>query len=71
MLPYFKKSEDQERGASEYHGAGGPLKVSDLRLRRPIADHFIAAAQEIGIPFNDGLQRRDAGRRRLFSADGL
>ena len=52
VLPYFKKSEDQERGADPYHGVGGPLKVSDLRLRRPIADHFIAAAQEIGIPFN-------------------
>jgi choline dehydrogenase len=52
VLPYFKKSEDQERGANAYHGVGGPLKVSDLRLRRPIADHFIAAAQEIGIPFN-------------------
>lgn len=53
VLPYFKKSEDQERGASEYHGTGGPLKVSDLRLRRPIADHFIAAAQDIGIPLNN------------------
>lgn len=51
VLPYFKKSEDQERGASEYHGVGGPLKVSDLRLRRPIADHFIAGAKDIGIPF--------------------
>lgn len=53
VLPYFKKSEDQERGASEYHGVGGPLKVSDLRLRRPIADHFTRAAQQIGIPYND------------------
>jgi choline dehydrogenase len=52
VLPYFRKSEDQERGADAYHGVGGPLKVSDLRLRRPIADHFIAAAQQIGIPFN-------------------
>jgi choline dehydrogenase len=52
VLPYFKKSEDQERGADAYHGVGGPLKVSDLRLRRPIADHFIAAAQDIGIPLN-------------------
>lgn len=52
VLPYFRKSEDQERGASEWHGVGGPLKVSDLRLRRPIADHFIAAAQDIGIPLN-------------------
>lgn len=53
VLPYFKKSEDQERGASYYHGAGGLLKVSDLRLRRPIADHFIAGAMDIGIPFNE------------------
>ncbi|MEX3846169.1 MULTISPECIES: GMC family oxidoreductase [unclassified Paraburkholderia] len=52
VLPYFRKSEDQERGANAWHGVGGPLKVSDLRLRRPIADHFIAAAQEIGIPLN-------------------
>ncbi|MCL4115000.1 UNVERIFIED_CONTAM: hypothetical protein GTU68_036114 [Idotea baltica] len=52
VLPYFKKSEDQERGEDEYHGVGGPLKVSDLRLRRPIADMFIKAAEQIGIPFN-------------------
>jgi len=52
VLPYFKKSEDQERGADEYHGIGGLLKVSDLRLRRPIADMFIKAAEQIGIPFN-------------------
>lgn len=52
VLPYFKKSEDQERGANHYHGIGGPLKVSDLRLRRPIADFFIKAAIQTGIPFN-------------------
>ncbi len=52
VLPYFKKSEDQENGADEYHGAGGPLKVSNLRLRREIAERFIAAAEEIGIPRN-------------------
>ncbi len=53
VLPYFKKSEDQERGADEYHGVGGPLKVSDLRLRRPIADFFIEAATQTGIPYNE------------------
>ena len=53
VLPYFKKSEDQERGADAYHGVGGPLKVSDLRLRRPIADYFIQAAMQTGIPFNE------------------
>ncbi len=53
VLPYFKKAEDQERGPSTYHGVGGPLKVSDLRLRRPIAEYFIAGAKDIGIPAND------------------
>ncbi|MBI5899031.1 MAG: choline dehydrogenase [Rhodocyclales bacterium] len=53
VLPYFLKSEDQQRGPGRYHAVGGPLKVSDLRLNRPIADHFVKAAQEIGIPFND------------------
>ena len=53
VLPYFKKSEDQARGADDYHGVGGLLKVSDLRLRRPIAEFFIKAATQIGIPFNE------------------
>jgi len=53
VLPYFIKSEDQSRGADKYHGVGGLLKVSDLRLRRPIADFFIKAATQIGIPLND------------------
>ena len=64
VLPYFKKSEDQEHGADEYHGSGGPQKVSDLRLRRPIADYFIAAAQQIGIPLNrdyNGAQQEGVG----------
>ena len=52
MLPYFKKSEDNSRGADAFHAIGGPQKVSDLRLRRPIAEHFIQAATEIGIPLN-------------------
>ncbi|MCY4049984.1 MAG: choline dehydrogenase [Gammaproteobacteria bacterium] len=52
VLPYFKVSEDQQHGESRFHGTGGPQKVSDLRLRRPIAEKFIAAAVECGIPYN-------------------
>jgi choline dehydrogenase len=52
VLPYFKKSECQERGADPYHGTEGPLKVSDLRLRREIAERFIEAAKAAGIPEN-------------------
>jgi len=64
VLPYFIKSEDQEHGANAYHGVGGPLKVSDLRLRREIADRFIEAALEIGIPPNsdcNGAEQEGVG----------
>jgi choline dehydrogenase len=36
LLPYFKRSEDNEHGASEYHGVGGPMSVSDGRSKRVI-----------------------------------
>jgi choline dehydrogenase len=50
MLPYFKKAECQERGASEYHAADGLLSVSDLRYKNSLSHTFIEAAAEIGIP---------------------
>jgi choline dehydrogenase len=52
LLPYFRKSENQARGASEWHGAGGPLEVSDLE-RHEICDAFVGSAAAIGIPRND------------------
>ena len=52
VLPYFKKSEHQGRGGSDYHGAGGPLSVSDPTEPHTIILAAIAAAQEIGIDAN-------------------
>ncbi len=52
VLPYFKKSENQEHGASDYHGAAGPLRVSDLRTVNPLSDAFVAAGQEAGFKRN-------------------
>jgi choline dehydrogenase len=52
VLPYFKKSEKQERGASEYHGASGPLCVSDLRTVNPLSEAFVAAGEEAGLQRN-------------------
>ncbi len=73
MLPYFKKSEHQERGADEYHGIGGNLKVSDMRLKRGIGEAFIQGAVEIGIPrtddFNGGSQQ-GAGYYQLTAWKG-
>jgi len=50
VLPYFIKSEDQENGASEYHGAGGPLSVQNLRYSNPLSQVFIDAAEQAGHP---------------------
>ncbi len=64
VLPFFKKAEDQERGADEYHGAGGPLRVSDQPVRWELAERWIAAAIEAGLPANDdfnGAQQDGAG----------
>ena len=53
VLPYFKKAEHQERGASEYHGTGGPLNVADLRTINPLSRAFVMAGFELGHPLND------------------
>ncbi|RLK09672.1 choline dehydrogenase-like flavoprotein [Micromonospora sp. M71_S20] len=53
LHPYFLRAEDNERGASAHHGAGGPLAVSDNRSRNPMSDAFIAAAIEAGYSAND------------------
>src|SRR6478672_1562981 len=50
VLPYFIRSEDNVRGASEFHGAGGELKVSEQRSPRPMNRRFLAACEAVGIP---------------------
>ena len=64
VLPYFKKAENQQRGADDFHGAGGPLPVSDLVHADPLSAAFIAAAAETGIPVNpdfNGASQEGAG----------
>jgi choline dehydrogenase len=50
VLPYFIKSEDNVRGASEFHGVGGPLRVSEQRSPRPLNRRLLAASEAAGIP---------------------
>lgn len=52
VLPYFKKSENQMRGASAYHGTAGPMDVTDLRYVNTLTRAFLTAAGELGIPSN-------------------
>ncbi len=48
VLPYFKKAENRERGASAYRGVGGPLNVFELSTINPLTEAFIAAGVELG-----------------------
>ncbi len=50
VLPYFIKSEDNVRGASEYHGSGGPLHVAEQRSPRPLNRRLLSASESAGIP---------------------
>ena len=64
VLPYFKKAENQQRGANEFHGVGGPLRVSDQPRRYELADRLVDAAIQAGLPPNDdfnGARQEGAG----------
>jgi choline dehydrogenase len=53
VLPYFRKSEDNDLGESQWHGAGGPMKVSGIdRQSHPIVRRVIDAARTLGYPEN-------------------
>ncbi len=63
VLPYFKRAENNERYANEYHGYGGPL---------PICEAFFQAGQELGIPFNpdfNGAHQEGLGYYQLTQSN--
>ena len=64
VLPYFKKSQNQERGESEFHGVGGPLNVCNDAGYRKLNQAFVKAGEELGYGFTDdfnGEQQEGAG----------
>ncbi len=68
VLPYFRRTENQERGADDYHGAGGPLDISDLRAHHELHDAFIDGAQEAGFRANpdfNGAEQEGIGNYQL------
>jgi choline dehydrogenase len=74
LLPYFMRSEDNERGASELHGAGGPLPVSESRSRNRIAAAFVDAGEQAGIPRNpdfNGPEQDGVGVYQVTQRDGM
>jgi len=68
VLPYFKRAEDNQRFADDYHSYGGPIGVSMPVSALPICDAYIRAGQELGIPYNhdfNGKQQAGVGFYQL------
>jgi len=73
VLPVFKKAEDQQRGVSEFHGVGGPLRVEDQRTVNPLSRAFVAAASETAIGANgdfNGASQEGAGLYQVTQKRG-
>lgn len=74
MLPYFIRSEGNERGDSRYHGHSGPLTVRDGRSMHPLVDHLIEAAVGSGYRLNhdfNGPLQMGVGRFQLTQRNGV
>jgi choline dehydrogenase len=74
VLPYFKRSEDNERGEDAYHGAGGALGVSESRSMHPLVDTMLEAARQAGHEANpdfNGARQEGVGRFQLTQRNGL
>ena len=59
VLPIFRRSEDYQHGADDFHGVGGELRVEERRVNWEILDVWREAAQECGIPKIDEFNRGD------------
>lgn len=73
VLPFFRKTQHQERGASEFHSTGGPLNVADLRFVNPLSRAFLNACREIGLRHNpdfNGAEQDGAGLYQVTQKDG-
>ena len=73
VLPYFRRAEDQARGADNYHGTGGPLAVSDVRDRHPLCEAFLDATAAAGLARNDdfnGPRQEGFGYYQLTTRNG-
>ena len=73
VLPYFRRSEGNTRGADALHGGDGPLGVSDLRHHNPLSDVFIDAAKQVGMQGNDdfnGPRQEGVGLYQVTQRDG-
>jgi choline dehydrogenase len=73
LLPYFVRAEDQQHGASAYHGVGGPLRVEDLRYRHPLSWAWLEATRSYGLRGNadfNGAEQDGVGWYQVTQRQG-
>lgn len=73
VLPYFKKSENYQRTADDYHGVNGPLCVDDLRFVNPMSQTFVDAARDVNLPVSvdfNGAQHEGLGMYQVTHKEG-
>lgn len=74
VLPLFKRSENNSRGASEYHGDSGPLHIEEVRAPTPFTETLIDGMVSTGLPRNDDFNGADqvgAGRFQVTHKSGV
>lgn len=74
VLPYFKKSENNQAYSGELHGTEGPLYVSNSRSNHPVGNAFVNAAKKLGHKINhdcNGPEQEGIGRYQVTQKDGL
>jgi choline dehydrogenase len=72
VLPYFRKAEDNERGGDRFHGAGGPLRVSNQPYEWEAAKLLLEACKQAGIPPNpdfNGAKQEGCGYYQTTTRD--
>ncbi|HEX3809100.1 MAG TPA: choline dehydrogenase [Rhizomicrobium sp.] len=73
VLPYFKRSENNQNGGDEFHGGSGPLNVSSGESANPLFRAFVRAGMEAGHPYTpdfNGAQQEGFGPYQLTIKDG-
>ena len=73
VLPFFKSCEDQQRGADDFHGSGGPVAVSDLPSKHLLGEAFHDASATLGVPRNNdfnGASQAGTGYVQTTTKDG-
>ncbi|MEI8702456.1 GMC family oxidoreductase [Mesorhizobium sp. ISC15] len=74
LLPAFKALEDNQAGANQWRGVGGPLHITDCaKAVHPLTKRYLAAASQAGLPFNpdfNGASQEGVGIYQITTRNG-